>query len=89
MKSSCVNAIRVLLMCLPFRLKFRQFHAYPGRPQLQKLSSSSSCDAEYESKIEKFSPLLDAALLDLIALKKLSWSGIPKKVNSHAIGQWI
>ncbi|CAD7091026.1 unnamed protein product [Hermetia illucens] len=64
------------------RLKFRQFHAYPGRPQLQKLSSSSSCDAEYESKIEKFSPLLDAALLDLIALKKLSWSGIPKKVRA-------
>lgn len=64
------------------RPKYRQFHAYPGRPQLQKLSSGSSLDAEYESKIEKFSVLLDAPLLDLIALKKLGWSGIPKKMRA-------
>lgn len=62
-------------------MKFRQFHAYPGRPHLQKFSSISSLDSEYESKIEKFSTLLDANLLDLVALKKLSWSGIPKKVR--------
>lgn len=39
-----------------------------------------SKDIENESKLEKFSTLLDAELLNLIELKKLSWSGIPRKV---------
>lgn len=64
------------------RPKYRQFHAYPGRPQLLKFSSSLSRDIENESKLEKYSLLLDAELLNLIELKKLSWSGIPRKTRA-------
>ncbi|XP_036327104.1 TBC1 domain family member 22B-like isoform X1 [Rhagoletis pomonella] len=59
----------------------RNFHAYPGRPQLQKFSSNAQ-ETEYETKIEKFQLLLDSPLLDLVALKKLSWSGVPKKMRA-------
>ncbi|XP_034664591.1 TBC1 domain family member 22B [Drosophila subobscura] len=54
---------------------------YPGRPQLQKISSNSQ-DGEYETKIEKFQLLLDSPQLDLVALKKLSWSGVPRKMRA-------
>lgn len=66
------------------RPKYRQFHAYPGRPQLLKFSSNHqmSKDIENETKLEKFSTLLDAELLNLIELKKLSWSGIPRKMRA-------
>uniref|UniRef100_A0A1B0CDS0 Putative ypt/rab-specific gtpase-activating protein gyp1 n=1 Tax=Lutzomyia longipalpis TaxID=7200 RepID=A0A1B0CDS0_LUTLO len=64
------------------RKRYRQFHTYPGRPQLLKLSSSSlSKDENNESKLEKFTVLLEEPLLNLIALKQLSWSGIPKKMR--------
>nr|XP_014103514.2 TBC1 domain family member 22B [Bactrocera oleae] len=59
----------------------RNFHAYPGRPQLQKFSSNSQ-ETEYETKIEKFHVLLESPLLDLVALKKISWSGVPKKMRA-------
>ncbi|XP_067615155.1 TBC1 domain family member 22B [Eurosta solidaginis] len=59
----------------------RNFHAYPGRPQLQKFSSNTQ-ETEYETKIEKFHILLESPLLDLVALKKLSWSGVPKKMRA-------
>ncbi|XP_053969943.1 TBC1 domain family member 22B isoform X1 [Anastrepha ludens] len=59
----------------------RNFHAYPGRPQLQKYSSNAQ-ETEYETKIEKFLVLLESPLLDLIALKKLSWSGVPKNMRA-------
>ncbi|XP_037944572.1 TBC1 domain family member 22B isoform X2 [Teleopsis dalmanni] len=61
--------------------KPRNFHAYPGRPQLQRFSSNSQ-DTEYETKIEKFQILLDSPLLDLVALKKISWSGVPRKMRA-------
>lgn len=64
------------------RPKYRQIHAYPGRPQLLRLSSNLSRDVEYESKIEKFQTLLEAPQLNLIALKELSWSGIPSKMRA-------
>ncbi|XP_026846198.1 TBC1 domain family member 22B [Drosophila persimilis] len=54
---------------------------YPGRPQLQKISSNSQ-DGEYETKIEKFQVLLDSPQLDLVALKKLSWSGVPRRMRA-------
>ncbi|XP_030374443.1 TBC1 domain family member 22B [Scaptodrosophila lebanonensis] len=54
---------------------------YPGRPQLQKISSNSQ-DGEYETKIEKFQLLLDSPQLDLVALKKISWSGVPRKMRA-------
>ncbi|KAH8359264.1 hypothetical protein KR093_005497, partial [Drosophila rubida] len=54
---------------------------YPGRPQLQKISSNSQ-DGEYETKIEKFQLLLNSPQLDLVALKKLSWSGVPRKMRA-------
>ncbi|XP_055523765.1 TBC1 domain family member 22B isoform X2 [Wyeomyia smithii] len=61
----------------------QRFHAYPGRPQLLKLSSNvASKDVECESKYEKFTNILDAPLLNLIALKELSWSGIPRKMRA-------
>ncbi|XP_055630124.1 TBC1 domain family member 22B [Toxorhynchites rutilus septentrionalis] len=61
----------------------QRFHAYPGRPQLLKLSSHiASKDVECESKYEKFTNILDAPLLNLIALKELSWSGIPRKMRA-------
>uniref|UniRef100_W8BWT6 TBC1 domain family member 22B n=1 Tax=Ceratitis capitata TaxID=7213 RepID=W8BWT6_CERCA len=59
----------------------RNFHAYPGRPQLQKFSSNTQ-ETEYETKIEKFQLLLESPLLDLVALKKLSWSGVPRKMRA-------
>lgn len=64
------------------RPKYRQIHAYPGRPQLLRLSSNLSRDVEYESKIEKFQTLLEAPMLNLIALKELSWSGVPNKMRA-------
>ncbi|XP_023169573.2 TBC1 domain family member 22B [Drosophila hydei] len=54
---------------------------YPGRPQLQKISTNSQ-DGEYETKIEKFQLLLNSPQLDLVALKKLSWSGVPRKMRA-------
>lgn len=54
---------------------------YPGRPQLQKISSNSQ-DGEYETKIDKFQLLLNSPQLDLVALKKLSWSGVPRKMRA-------
>ncbi|XP_020817410.1 TBC1 domain family member 22B [Drosophila serrata] len=54
---------------------------YPGRPQLQKISSNCQ-DSEYETKIEKFQVLLDSPQLDLVALKKISWSGVPRKMRA-------
>ncbi|XP_021713381.1 TBC1 domain family member 22B [Aedes aegypti] len=64
--------------------RYRQrFHAYPGRPQLLKLSSNvASKDVECESKYEKFTNILEAPLLNLIALKELSWSGIPRRMRA-------
>lgn len=61
------------------RPKYRQFHAYPGRPQLLKLTSKFARDVENDSKLEKFVTLLDEQLLNLVELKELSWSGIPRK----------
>lgn len=61
------------------RPKYNQIHANAGR---LRLSSSLSWDADHESKIEKFQTLLDAPLLNLIALKELSWSGIPCKMRA-------
>lgn len=55
---------------------------YPGRPQLQKISSNCQ-DSEYETKIEKFQVVLDSPQLDLVALKKISWSGVPRKVRTQ------
>uniref|UniRef100_A0A2M4AHS6 Putative ypt/rab-specific gtpase-activating protein gyp1 n=1 Tax=Anopheles triannulatus TaxID=58253 RepID=A0A2M4AHS6_9DIPT len=61
----------------------QRFHAYPGRPQPLKLSSNvASKDVECESKYEKFSNILEAPLLNLIALKELSWSGVPRKMRA-------
>ncbi|EDW84550.2 uncharacterized protein Dwil_GK14182 [Drosophila willistoni] len=60
------------------RLRLRN---YPGRPQLQKISSNCQ-DSEYETKIEKFQLLLNSPQLDLVALKKLSWSGVPRKMRA-------
>uniref|UniRef100_A0A182XIG3 Rab-GAP TBC domain-containing protein n=1 Tax=Anopheles quadriannulatus TaxID=34691 RepID=A0A182XIG3_ANOQN len=39
-------------------------------------------DVECESKYEKFSNILEAPLLNLIALKELSWSGVPRKMRA-------
>lgn len=36
---------------------------------------------EAESKVEKISAILEAELLNLKALKELSWQGIPRKVS--------
>ncbi|XP_058058630.1 TBC1 domain family member 22B [Anopheles bellator] len=61
----------------------QRFHAYPGRPQLLKLSSNVAAkDVECESKYEKFSNILEAPLLNLLALKELSWSGVPRKMRA-------
>ncbi|XP_016970826.2 TBC1 domain family member 22B [Drosophila rhopaloa] len=54
---------------------------YPGRPQLQKISSNCQ-DSEYETKIEKFQVVLDSPQLDLVALKQISWSGVPRKMRA-------
>lgn len=62
-----------------FRPRFHQVQALPGRPQLQKITSNTQ-DSEYETKIEKFKSLFESPLLDLVALKKISWSGVPRKV---------
>ena len=47
-----------------------------------RFSSNLCRDEEHESKIEKFQTLLEAPLLNLIALKELSWSGIPSKMRA-------
>lgn len=61
----------------------QRFHAYPGRPQLLKLSSNvASKDVECESKYEKFTNILEAPLLNLIALKEISWSGVPRRMRA-------
>lgn len=39
---------------------------------------------EAESKLEKFSAILEADLLNLKALKELSWQGVPRKVCRDA-----
>lgn len=39
---------------------------------------------EAESKLEKFSAILEADLLNLKALKELSWQGVPRKVCCDA-----
>lgn len=59
-----------------------KFH-YPGRVHLMKFSSSitSSKSDDCESKLDKFKILLEAALLNLKALKELSWSGIPRSMR--------
>lgn len=36
---------------------------------------------EAESKLDKFSSILEADLLNLKALKELSWQGVPRKVS--------
>lgn len=64
------------------RPKYRQFHAYPGRPQLLRFSSHLSRDVENDSKIEKFKILLENPSLNSVSLKELSWSGIPKKMRA-------
>lgn len=69
------------LTLLDFFIRSR-LRNYPGRPQLQKISSNSQ-DGEYETKIEKFQLLLNSPQLDLVALKKLSWSGVPRKVRAR------
>lgn len=58
----------------------QRFHSYPGRPQLLKFTSMTLKD-ECESKFDKFSAILEAELLNLKALKELSWSGVPRKVR--------
>ncbi|KAL9895110.1 TBC1 domain family member 22 [Glossina fuscipes fuscipes] len=64
-----------------FRPRFHQVQALPGRPQLQKITSNTQ-DSEYETKIEKFKSLFQSPLLDLVALKKISWSGVPRKMRA-------
>lgn len=64
------------------RPRYRPAHSYPGRPQLIRFSSNLCRDSEHESKIEKFQLLIDAPLLNMIALKELSWSGIPKRMRA-------
>lgn len=64
------------------RPRYRPAHSYPGRPQLIRFSSNLCRDSEHESKIEKFQLLIDAPLLNQLALKELSWSGIPKRMRA-------
>lgn len=59
----------------------QRFNSYPGRPQLLKFTSMSLKD-DVESKLEKFSAILEADLLNLKALKELSWSGVPRKMRA-------
>lgn len=62
---------------------FRAAAHFPGRPQLIRLSSNSLCrTADHESKVEKFQTLLDAPLLNQIALKELSFSGVPARCRA-------
>lgn len=78
----CEPAIIGMIQCysiLHSRLRQR-FNSYPGRPQLLKFTSMSLRD-EAESKLEKFSSILEAELLNLKALKELSWQGVPRKVR--------
>lgn len=63
---------------------FRASSHFPGRPQLIRLSSSALCgsgagSAADESKVDKFNALLEAALLNQLALKELSFSGVPSR----------
>lgn len=78
-KNSVPNAIE---SSSDIRTKLRVFNSFPGRPQLQKFTTQLSRDVEYESKIDKFKALLDDSQLNLRDLKKLSWSGIPKKMRA-------
>lgn len=78
--SVAINVYFLYCFLYLYRPRMRHIQALPGRPQLQKFTSNSQ-DSEYDTKIEKFQVLLDSPLLDLVALKKLSWSGIPRKVN--------
>uniref|UniRef100_A0A6M2DKQ0 Putative ypt/rab-specific gtpase-activating protein gyp1 n=1 Tax=Xenopsylla cheopis TaxID=163159 RepID=A0A6M2DKQ0_XENCH len=56
-------------------------HAYPGRPQAFRCSVFTSKDQACQSKLNKFTPLLDSNLLNLSELRQLGWSGIPVKVR--------
>lgn len=42
----------------------------------------ASKDVECKSKYEKLTNILDAPLLNLIALKELSWSGVPRQMRA-------
>lgn len=64
------------------RPKYRHMNSHTGRTQLQQFSSQQSKDEEYESKTEKFKTLHSESLLNLIALRELSWSGIPKRMRA-------
>lgn len=64
------------------RPRYRPAHSYPGRPQLIRFSSNFCRDSEHESKIEKFQLLIESPLLNMIAIKELSWSGIPKRMRA-------
>lgn len=57
-------------------------NSHSGRTQLQQFSSQQSKDEEYESKFEKFKILHTESLLNIIALRELSWSGIPKRMRA-------
>ncbi|CRK92353.1 CLUMA_CG005931, isoform A [Clunio marinus] len=59
----------------------QRFNSYPGRPQLLNVTSLSMRD-DAESKLEKFSAILEAELLNLKALKELSWQGVPRKMRA-------
>ncbi|XP_026472979.1 TBC1 domain family member 22B-like [Ctenocephalides felis] len=56
--------------------------AYPGRPQPFRCSVFTSKDQTCQSKLNKFTPLLDSNLLNLSELRQLGWSGIPAKVRA-------
>lgn len=64
------------------RPKYRQMNSQCGRTQLQQIGGQQSKDEENESKIEKFKALHVESLLNLVALRELSWSGIPKRMRA-------
>lgn len=64
------------------RPKYRHMNSQSGRTQLQQFSGSQSKDEENESKIEKFKTLHAESLLNLVALRELSWSGVPKRTRA-------
>lgn len=70
----------IIFIIFPISRLRQRFNSYPGRPQLLKFKSMSIKD-DAESKLEKFSAILEADLLNLQALKELSWSGVPRKVK--------
>jgi hypothetical protein len=71
-----------MLFFVDFSRLRQRFNSYPGRPQLLKFSSMTLKD-EAESKMDKFSAILEADLLNLKALKELSWQGVPRKVREN------